>query len=387
MEKNKKTKILFCITKSNSGGAQKYVYNLAVNLSKSEFEAVVACGTKEGTALIEKLATENIRTIPLESSEREINFKKDLQTIKELIRLIREEKPALVHLNSSKIGFLGSLAILYFKFFNFQSFNFKSIFTGHGWAFNERSRHWSSRIIFYLAHYLTVLVCDLTIAVSQKTKGDIAWMPFIKDKIIVIHNGISDFKTLAKKEAGETFGKTGGEAIIFTIAELHKNKGLDVALKGISLLPSEKKVGILYCIAGDGEEKDNLKNLAASLGLTEKVRFMGFVEDAKKLLSGADIFLFPSRTENLPFALLEAGIKGLPVIATSVGGIPEIIQDMKNGILVHPQNPKEIAEAVTYALENKPKTKEFGVELKKTVTNFFSLDKMISETISVYDLK
>jgi glycosyltransferase involved in cell wall biosynthesis len=108
------------------------------------------------------------------------------------------------------------------------------------------------------------------------------------------------------------------------------------------------------------------------------------VENAKSILPGADIVLVPSRTENLPFAVLEPGLYGLPIIATSVGGIPEIIKDMRNGILVHPRNPKEIAEAIIYMLHHKERTKEFGIEIKNTVTNFFSFEKMLSETIDIY---
>jgi hypothetical protein len=75
------------------------------------------------------------------------------------------------------------------------------VFTSHGWAFNEKNRGALSKFIFYLGHYLTVLLCDKTIAVSEKTKNDISFLPFITDKIHIIHNGISDFKMLSKDEA------------------------------------------------------------------------------------------------------------------------------------------------------------------------------------------
>ena len=120
------------------------------------------------------------------------------------------------------------------------------------------------------------------------------------------------------------------------------------------------------------------------MNITEIVRFLGFIPDAKKLLSGADTFLLPSRTEAFPYAILEAGMAGLSIIATSVGGVPEVIHDMQNGILVHPRNPKEIAEAILYLLDHSEKQKEFGKEIKKTISNFFSLDKMLSETMTLY---
>jgi glycosyltransferase involved in cell wall biosynthesis len=232
-------KILFLITKGNFGGAQRYVYDLATHLPKEQFEAVVACGTKEGTTLIQKLSEKNIRTIGLEASEREINLKNDLTTVKEIIKLIKTEQPHILHLNSSKIGLLGALAVLFLKL-RAPSFKLKAIFTSHGWAFNEQHRSALSKIIFYIAHYFTVVVCDKTIAVSEKTKRDIAWLPFIKNKIKVIHNGIEKFKTLTKKDCAEILKKEDkDQKIILTIAELHPNKGIDVALRGLALLPEK----------------------------------------------------------------------------------------------------------------------------------------------------
>ena len=348
----------------------------------------MACGINDGDALPRKLTEQNIKTISLENSEREINLKKDFKTFKDLIKIFREERPNVVHFNSSKIGLLGALVVLYFKILNlFQisDFKFRALFTSHGWAFNEQKRSTFSKIIFYLGHYLTVLICDKTIAVSDKTRRDISFLPFIENKISVIHNGINYFEVLPRDEARLILASKENEKIIlFSLSELHNNKGVDIALKALSLLPKEVRDKIIYTVAGDGEERENLQKFISELGINESVRFLGFVPDAKKLLSGADIFLFPSRTENLPYALLEAGVAELPIIATSVGGIPEVIRDMQNGILIHPRNPKEIAEAILYILDHPEKQKEFGGEIKKTVSNFFSLDKMISETLKIY---
>ncbi len=379
-----KKKILYIITKGNFGGAQRYVYDLATHLPKDKFETIVACGDKDGDLLIEKLKEANIRTINIENSQRDINANKDWKTFRELIKIIKAERPNVVHFNSSKIGFLGSLVILFLKLTT-KNYNLRSIFTSHGWAFNEQNRSAFSKLVFYIAHYFTVLLCDTTIAVSEKTKRDISWLPLIKDRVKVVHNGIENFKTISKKEAAEILiKKDKKEVVILTLAELHHNKGIDVALRGIALLPQKIRERINYYIAGDGEEKEKLQKLADSLEISSAVHFLGEVENGKKLLSGTDIFLLPSRTENLPYAILEAGMAGVPIIATSVGGIPEIIRDMQNGILIHPRNPKEIAEAIMYMLDHKDRQKEFGSEIKKTVSNFFTLEKMVQETIKLY---
>jgi len=378
-----KKKILFAITKGNFGGAQRYVYDLATSLPKDKFEAVVACGPASAKAtagkegLAEMLQEKKIRVIELASSQRDINILKEIKTFFEILKIIKAEKPDAIHLNSSKIGGLGALAgrIAGVP---------KIIFTGHGWAFNENRNFFSKALILFL-HWLTIMLCHTTIAVSEKTKRDISGLSFVKDKIKVVYNGVSDFNLLPKEESRVILAShDSGKTVIFSISELHKNKGIDVALRALALLPEEIKEKIVWSIVSDGEEKENLEKLAKELRVENMVRFLGFVPDARKLLSGADIFLLPSRTEAFPYTILEAGMAGLPIIATSVGGVPEVIHDMQNGILVHRNNPKEIAEAVLYYLNHPEKQKEFGGEIKKTIMNFFSLEKMLEETIKLY---
>lgn len=370
-------KILYIITKGNFGGAQRYVYDLATHLPQDQFEVVVACG--EGETLKQKLTEKNIRVIDLPFSQRDISFLKDLKTFFDILKIIKQERPDIINLNSSKIGGLGALA-------GRLADVPKIIFTAHGWAFNEKRSVFSKSVIMFL-HWTTVFLSHQTIAVSQKTKNDLTWLPFIKQKITVIHNGIENFKFISKEESRLKLApQNESKILIYSISEMHQNKGLDVALKALSLLPTNIKEQILYIVAGSGEEKEKLEKLAQELKITEVVRFLGFVDNAKQYLKGADIFLFPSRNENLPFAILEAGLAGLPIIATSVGGIPEIIADMQNGILIHPNKPKEIAEAILYYLDHPKKQKEFGAEIKKTVSNFFSLEKMLSKTIKTYEV-
>jgi glycosyltransferase involved in cell wall biosynthesis len=371
-----KKKILFLITKGNFGGAQRYVFDLATNLPKSDFEIMVACG--EGETLPKMLDEKEIKTIQIKKLVREVKFFDEFKVCKELINIMRTEKPDVIHLNSSKMGGIGAVAgkIAGVK---------KIIFTAHNWGFNDDNRSFLEKIFYYISHWITIILCDKLIAVSEKTKKDISFLPFTKNKIKVVYNGISDFQTLPKDEARIILASHESEkTIIFSISELHKNKGVDVALKAISRLPKEIKEKIIWSIAGGGEEKDYLEMLAKQFDIEDIVRFLGFVPDARKLLSGADIFLLPSRTEAFPYAPLEAGLAGLPIIATSVGGVPEVIHDMQNGILIHPCNPKEMGEAIIYYLDHPEKMSEFGSEIKKTILTFFSLKKMLSETIKLY---
>lgn len=394
-----KNKILFVITKGSPfGGAQQYVYDLITHAPK-DIEPVLGCGA--GDELPNALRGKGIKVIELENLQREVHAKSDLKTLIELIKVIEFERPKIINFNSSKGGFLGALAYLYIKIINFlrknllpkdwdNSYEVKAVFTAHGWAFNETNRPFLARIIFYIAHWLTIVICDKTIAVSEKSKKEIDWLPFLKNKMTTIHNGMIKFKTRTKKEARDILLNHENteidhkKTIIFSISELHHNKGIDIALEAMARFPEHMKEKMIYAIAGTGEEKENLTELSEKLGVSKMVKFLGFVPNAKELLNGADIFLLPSRTDMFPYAVLEAGMVGLPIIATSVGGVPEIISDMQDGILVHRRNPREISEAIIYILENPERRRMFREKIKEKIATQFSIEKMISETYSLY---
>lgn len=378
-----KKKILYIITKGNFGGAQRYVYDLATGLPKEEFEPVVACG--EGETLPSLLQEKGVRVFKISKLAREVKIFDEFRVCKELTGLIRRERPDIIHLNSSKIGGIGAVAGRLASWLE-KNYHPKIIFTAHNWGFNDIGRSFLQRAFYFVSHLVTLTLCHKTIAVSYKTKKDARCMPFVGKKIEVIYNGISKFDPAPKEEARQFLaGEYAEKTVILSISELHKNKGLGTALKALSLLPEKAKEKIVWCVAGDGEEKEKLAAQAKKLGLANSVRFLGFVPEAKKYLSGADIFLLPSHNEAFPYAVLEAGLSGKTIIATAIGGVPEVIKDMQNGILVHPKNPKEIAEAVVYLLDHKDKQKEFGSEIKKTVSDFFSLEKMLRETMDLYN--
>lgn len=371
---NKKTRVLYAITKGVWGGAQEYVFSLATGLPKDQYEVSVICG--EGNALSEKLKEQGIKTIQINSLKRDIFLFNEFKSFFELIKIIRDEKPDILHLNSTKIGGLGGLAgrICGVK---------KIIFTAHGWAFNENRSPFSKKIIFTL-QWLTVALSNITIAVSKKTKNDIEVIPGIKRKVFVIYNGVEkiyfDSKEIAQTKISEISKAEKTRITIGTISELHKNKGLDFLITACQNLPTNVSVYII----GDGEEKENLKNLIREKDLEEKVYLVGKINNAKKLLRAFDIFTLTSRTEALPYTILEAGLAGCAVIASRVGGIPEVIDNAKSGILIKSGDTEELTRAIKYLIEREEKRKQFGETLQKNIEENFSKQKMIDQTIRFY---
>jgi glycosyltransferase involved in cell wall biosynthesis len=389
-----KTKILYIITKSNFGGAQRYVYDLATKLPRGDFDVAVAMGGDGG--LKDKLNEAGIKTIRIDRLGRNINIFDDVAVFFNLFKLFRKEMPDVIHLNSSKIGGLGALAARFARVP-------RIVFTAHGWAFNETRSGWQ-KVSIKMLSWLTVFLCHSVITVSERDGKQGREMPFFGKKIVVVHNGVSKIDFKSKEAArGDILGALGsrttklaGETVwLGTIAELHKNKGLEYAIQAIAYLGKDRPSLVwegrsfprfVFAVIGEGEQRENLEDLIKKYGLKKNIFLVGYKKNAPSLLKAFDVFILPSIKEGLPYVLLEAGMAGLPSIASDTGGIPEIIDDMESGILLQPGNSKEIAKAITYLKENNDKMREFGQKLHEKVTENFSTNQMLEKTMKIYTI-
>ncbi len=390
-------KILYLITKSNFGGAQRYVYDLACEAQKAGHEVVVGFGG-HGT-LETKLRESGICTITIESLERDINLFSDVKSFFALLDIFGAERPDIIHLNSSKMGGLGALAARcsnvsqwIAKFLGKSGIPARIIFTGHGWAFNEE-RGDLARFFIGLLHWTTIELAHQTIAVSRKTREQVSALPFVWHKLQVVHNGIhaillssrTDARTIVTVNTPLEGRDLSNTFVIGTVAELHTNKGLSYAVEGVALLKKQISTPICLIIIGEGEERIKLETLIHSLGVENEVYLVGYKENADTLVSAFDTFLLPSITEAFPYAILEAGNAGLPTIASAVGGIPEVIDDMQSGILIQSKNPSEIARALKYLIENPERRASLGDTLKARIRDRFSVETMARETFAIYE--
>ncbi len=368
-----KKKVLLVITKSNWGGAQRYVFDLATNLDKEQFDVTVILGGKG--RLKEKLNENGIKAITIDNLGRNVNPTDDLKVFISLFKLFLVEKPHIIHLNSSKIGGLGALAARLARVP-------KIIFTAHGFAFKEE-RSSSSIVVIKILTWITIFLCHKIIVLSQREVNLVKSWSLVGGKLAVIPNGIKIIKFKSKEEGRSILDvPTDRTQYIFgTIAELHKNKGLTYMIEALANL---KEIPYLYYILGEGELREELTLQIKQRGLENKIFLLGHQENINEILPAFDIFVLPSIKEGLPYTLLEAGSAGLPVIASQVGGIPEIIENLKSGLLVPPGRPNEIKHALIYLTNHPEEMKSFGENLKNTVQEKFSLQRMVSQTEELY---
>ena len=377
-------KILYIITKSNWGGAQRHVYDLATSMKNKGHDVWVAVG---GNGLLkQKLEAASVYTFSIASLGRDISPNQDAGSFKEIFTIIKNKRPDIVHLHSPKAAGLGALAARLLRV--------RSIITTiHGWSFNEpRPLLERSAIIFF--SWLTMILSHTTIVLSDREYDQAIHFPWVKNKIRTIPLGIKPSAFVSIEGAKSTIAKSLGlelsdfnkKIVIGTIAELHKNKGLSYLIDAMSIISAEQPNTIAVVI-GDGEERQTLMKQIQDKNLQNSVFLSGYLDNAAEYLKAFSVFVLPSLKEGLPYAILEAGCAALPVVATTVGGVPEIIEDMKSGILIQPKNYRELSHALSFMIEHPDDRKKYGAALKERVTSKFSLDKMIWMIESLYSTK
>jgi glycosyltransferase involved in cell wall biosynthesis len=405
-----KKRVLFVITKSVWGGAGKYVYDLAKNLPKEKFEVYVAAGGQN--KLAQKLKKENINYSEIKNFRRDINILNDILAFFEILNLIHKINPDIVHVNSSKAGGIAGAAVKICKIFRLCGG--ESIFTAHGWAFNEMRPKWQIYLT-KLASKITSLFYNKIICVSEfdrqsAVKNKIA----PAKKLTTIHNGLglNEYSFLTKEKAQENlkskvlnlknksqnsklknFVSVNDEPsraqtpsfLIGAVGEFTKNKGQKYLIESLNKLEI-KNFKFLAIIIGWGENKKKLESQIINCNLQNNVFLIENLSPAAPYLKAFDIFILPSLKEGLPYTLLEAGLAEIPTIATNVGGNKEIIEDKKTGLLVNPANPGEMARAIEILIKNPKLAKNLALNLHKKVLREFSLEKMVNETLEIYNL-
>jgi len=336
----------------------------------------------------------NIRNISIPRLSRDIKILDEIFVFFDLLKIILKERPNVIHLNSSKIGGLGSLAGHIYNLSKNKDERSKIVFTAHGWAFNE-SRSFISIFIIKIVSLITSILSHEIIVVSEFDKRSSSWMPFVQKKITRIYNGINintkfeDREKARKIILGTKAKKYENYKWIGTIAELTKNKGLSYGIEGfrnfIKKTKAHKKENYIYVIIGEGEDREKIENYIKINGLEKEIFIVGFKNNASSLLNAFDVFVFPSIKEGFPYALLETGVAKLPTIATTVGGIPEIIDNIKSGILVRPKRNEEITSALRIIFSDKNKADMLGKVLYENISQRFSLSDMVLKTIHIYD--
>lgn len=374
-------KILYIVTLGVWGGAQKYVFDLSVAMS-GDCDVAVACG-REGVDLEHKIRQKNIRFQILPHLARQVNPLADILAFWEIFNLVKKEKPDIVHLSSSKAGSLGSVAA---KLGGAK----KVIFTIHGLVLAEPLNPlvWS---FYWLAEKFSSFFRDALIAVSDFDRNlALKYHICRTDKITTIHNGLDLDKLvfLPPKEARDKLAEfakinLAGKPLIVTVADFYPAKGLPYLVEAARTVLEKIPDAVFILIGRAGPDYEKVKQAVRQKRLEPNFLLLTNLPAAAPYLKAADLFVLPSVKEGLPLTILEAAAAGLPIVATRVGGIPEIITDRSSGLLVPSKDPEPLARAIDELLSNPELAQQLGQEAYGRAGHF-GFKTMIEHTKQVY---
>jgi glycosyltransferase involved in cell wall biosynthesis len=372
----KKQKILHIITLSEVGGAQRIVEFLAKGLDKNTYDVTVAC-SPDGELVSWLREDPDIKIVELPQLVREINLYWDLKALTAIISLIRREKFAIVHCHSSKVGILGRIAA---RFCGVPSV----MFTVHGWGFDHYPIDSPKYKVFVWIEKQMQKITDKVICVSRLVaeKG-YAYKILQPEKTAVILNGVQ-IKPLISNKLRAELGIEGEATIIGTVCRLAPPK-LPLLFIQIAamLLAAVKEKPIKFVIIGDGPYYEQCNNLIKELSLKDRLFLLGNRTDVPELVANFDIFTLFSESEGLPVVILEAMAASKPVVASNVGGIPELVNDGQNGFLINNEDKTAIVEKLLLLIEDSQLNKEMSQNSLEKVRRF-SLENMIKAYEDIY---
>jgi glycosyltransferase involved in cell wall biosynthesis len=339
-------RILLAVTLSEWGGAQAYLHRIALG-ARARFDVTVACGP--GGELVPRLRG-IVPVVEIPFLRRNPHPWDDARAYAALLSLMREARFDLVHANSTKMGILARFAAR-------QAGVRAILFTAHGWAFTEGRASWK-RSAIAAAERFAARVTTRIICVSDHDR-ELALRFGIApaQKLVRIHNGM---------EPGPQ-AKGSGEPRVVMVARLAPPKEPQILVDAVRRLGRGRAV-----IVGDGPLRPDGGEL------------LGRRDDVPEILAGADIFALPTRWEGLPLSIIEAMHAGLPVVATRVGGIPELVEDGRTGFLVPRGDVAAFAEALGKLLDPELRRK-MGEAGRDRARRLFTAERMVRETLALYD--
>jgi glycosyltransferase involved in cell wall biosynthesis len=218
------------------------------------------------------------------------------------------------------------------------------------------------------------------IAVSRDTAQHIEQLGVPSHKIAVIHNSVPCLQPSRQGQSSHVLFKNNGRPVVLTPARLTEQKGHQYLLQAALNVPDA-----LFVLAGDGPERCSLEKQAVSLGLSDRIVFLGHRKDVQELLAQCDLFVLPSLFEGLPLSVLEAMAAGKPVIASNIGGTNEAVVNGETGLLVPPGDPDALADAIRTLLSDPSLARRMAAAAKERVSSEFSVEQMVARTTAIYD--
>lgn len=373
------------ILEATVGGTRRHLLSLAANLDNTQFQVEVAAPNIRHTSIDDKSFVEELTRIGIPfhhvDMSREIQPISDLRSLLTLIRLIHKNQYDLIHVHSSKAGFLGRVAAKLNRI--------PTVYTPNGFYFLDAGRPAREKFYLLLERGAGKLTDKLIAVSSGEGQQAILRKVIPPHKLIVIPNAINfqEFEPNmeAKFQKKSELGIPADSQIVGTVSRYIPQKNPFALVRTFAQIHKKMpEVRFLWC--GEGEMRVVTEQLAKDLGVFDAISFLGYRENVKDIMNTFDIFLLASVFEGLPYTILEAMALALPVVATDVVGSRDVVKHQETGLLVPASSnqPHELSESVLDLLKNESKRISFGNRGQELVKEKYSLTTMIEKIEHLY---
>jgi glycosyltransferase involved in cell wall biosynthesis len=386
-----KIKIVHVITRFDKGGSAENTFLTVCGLDKDRYDVVLVTGAShprnaedpEAEAIqanVTAARANQVKLINLRHLVRDFKPCSDIVAFFSLLNILWREKPLIVHTHTSKAGILGRWAAFLCRVPII-------VHTPHGHVFWGYFSHWQTRLFIFLERWTARITTAIVSLTPQEKEDHLHFGIALEKKFRIIHSGVDIGRYMRPvadvKEIRQSLNLPERSFIVGTVGRLTAIKGhihlLKAAVGLLTALP-----GVIFLFAGEGELHEDLSKFAADNGIAENVRFLGWRADVAALLSIVDVFVFPSLNEGMGKAVVEAMAMGKPVVASNVGGIPDLIIPGENGLLVPPADGTALAEAIMALYANPEKRKEMG-EKGRGKALAYSSETMLNKINGLYE--
>jgi glycosyltransferase involved in cell wall biosynthesis len=367
-----KLRIMEMIDKPSLGGGQTALLLLAENLDRSRFEVVISSGG-DGP-LAEEARQKGIAYVPVPLGKR-----LSLRPLREIAGVLRENKIDVLHTHGGIAGFYGRSAAR-------RARTPAVVHTLHGIHYLHYRNPLLRRLYVFLERKYSRLTDRLILVCQSDLRQARRHRLAPEEKMTVILNGTEVRPELGTDDISRRRSELSwplGRPVVGTVARLHRQKGVVNLLRAAPQILSPFPE-IKIAVVGDGPQSGTLRREAQRLGLEGRLLFLGERKDAASVMALFDIFVLPSLWEGLPFVLVEAAALGKPIVATAVDGVSEILEDGKTGLLVPPNDPSALADAVIRLLRDNEGARRLGERARALVPPRFPLRRMIEQTQNLY---
>ena len=368
-------KVMQIIARMNVGGPAVIVAELMRGLDKSEFEQILVTGfCDENEADYLDTVAKDIKANRIAGLGRSISLIADLKAFFGLVSLIRKYKPDVIHTHTAKAGVLGRLASL------LAGRGAVRVHTFHGHLLHGYFNGFTTKIVILIEKILAARTSVL-IAIGSKVRDDlIAAGIGSKGKYRVFFPGLPAPKLFAKAAAQNVLGISSQTLFITFVGRLTQIKRPD-RLLDVAKECKQRGLDVRFLVAGEGElfESSKERSLKEQLNLT----FFGWRSDVDQIFAASDIAILTSDNEGIPLTLIQAAQASLPIVATSVGSISDIVINESTGYLT-PTNPADMADAIEKLVRDPQLRQMMGEAGKARAGQFFSLDRMLKDHSDLY---